>query len=168
LSDILIIVFLILGGLALILAEIITTFFGTLSLGALACFIYAVYRGFQISPSVGISLIIALLIGLPIYVVYLVRWLPHTRLGRRLTLGELPAAKGPQATTEADPATLVGAEGQTLSNLRPSGTVRIGPRRLTARAESGFIPAGAAVKVVSATAFSVVVRPMNTQEPAKE
>jgi membrane-bound serine protease (ClpP class) len=159
-GDILLIVILVLGGLALILAEIITTFFGTLSLAALACFVYAVYRAFQLSPTAGVGLIIGLLIGLPVYVVYLVRWLPGTRLGRKLTLGDKPTATGTQSPTEADTATMIGAEGQTVSALRPSGTVRIGPRRLTARAESGFIPSGTAVKVISASGYLVVVRPL--------
>ena len=168
LGEILLIVVLILGGMALILAEILTTFFGTLSLGALACFAYAVYRCFLISPTAGIGMVIALLIGIPIYIMYLVRWLPHTRMGHRLTLGDKPTATGEQATGEADTETLVGAQGETLSILRPSGTVRIGTRRLTARAESGFIAAGTPIKVISATAFSVIVRPLAPQEPGAQ
>ncbi len=158
LGEILLIAILVLGGMALILLEITTPFFGTMMAASLLCFGYAVYRCFAINTTLGFAIVLALLIGIPIYVVLLIRHFPKTRLGKRLTLGEKPAATGAQATTEPDPATLVGQEGQALSILRPSGTVQIGQRRLTARAESGFIPAGTAVKVVSANAFSVVVR----------
>jgi membrane-bound serine protease (ClpP class) len=119
-----------------------------------------VYRAFAVGPATGVLVIVGLLIGVPVYVICLVRWLPHTRMGRRLTLGDKPVAAGLQSPTEADTAMLVGAEGQTVSSLRPSGTVRIGPRRLTARAETGFIPTGTPVKVISSSGYLVIVRPL--------
>ena len=159
-GDILLIIVLILGGAAIIVAEICTPSFGVLAAAALACFGYAVYRSFLISPILGLAVLVGLLVGLPVYIYYLLRFFPNTPLGRRLTLGKASIPSTPDTLAGIDPATLVGAQGEALTILRPSGTVRLGERRLTARAESGFIAAGTPIKVISATTFVIVVRPV--------
>ena len=158
-SDVLVIVVLIVGGLALILAELCTPAFGTLAVGALVCFVLAVYYTFGLSAVLGLVLIVALLIGLPIYLMYLIRIFPHTPLGNRLALWKLKAGSGtgtgvPEAEDHAD---LMGAEGVAASVLRPSGVVTIEGRRIIATAETGFLPAGTRVRVITSTGMNVVV-----------
>lgn len=54
---------------------------------------------------------------------------------------------------------LIGSEGETMTTLRPVGTVRIAGRRLDAMAESGIIEAGTAIVVTDVYDNQVKVRP---------
>lgn len=166
-KDILLIVVLLIGGLALVLAEICTPAFGMLAVGALVCFGVMVYKCFQVPPQpwVGFASILVLLLGLPAYLVWLVRLFPRTPLGRRLMMRKIEPDTGggvPESRTLKD---LLGAEGVATGPLRPSGTVEIDGRRIVASAESGLIAAGTRVKVVKAGGMNVVVRAL--EEPAK-
>jgi hypothetical protein len=53
---------------------------------------------------------------------------------------------------------LVGLEGQTLTPLRPCGTVEIEGRRLESLAEEGYLPAGTSVRVLRVRSGQLVVR----------
>ncbi len=55
---------------------------------------------------------------------------------------------------------LIGSEGETLTTLRPVGTVRIAGRRLDGMAESGIIEAGTAIVVTDVYDNQVKVRPL--------
>ena len=60
------------------------------------------------------------------------------------------------ATVRAE---LIGASGVAMTDLRPSGTARIGDERLDVVAESEWIRAGTPVRVVRAEGYRHVVRP---------
>lgn len=147
------------GGLALVVAEIITLSFGLLSVMSVACLAAAVYFAFAVSPTLGASVIVALVIGLPIYISLMIKLIRRTPLGRKLMIRDAVAHAPP-----AEVASLVGREGKALTPLRPSGTIAIGEQRLVASAESGFIPAGAAVRVIKAGEINVVVRQVTPLE----
>jgi membrane-bound serine protease (ClpP class) len=53
---------------------------------------------------------------------------------------------------------LVGAQGRTLTPLRPSGTVEFEGRRLDAISEEGLIPEGSSVEAISVRSGRLVVR----------
>jgi membrane-bound serine protease (ClpP class) len=159
-NDIVLIVILILGGLVLTLAEICIPSFGVLALSSLACFGLAVYYSFALNPLAGVLVLVGLLIGFPIFLVYAIRLLPRTPLGRRLSLRKLTADTGGGVPTAQDQVGLIGQEGVAASPLRPSGTVVVGDRRFTATSETGFLPAGARVKVVKSLGLNVMVRPV--------
>lgn len=55
---------------------------------------------------------------------------------------------------------LIGTEGETVTTLRPVGTVRIAGRRLDGMAESGIIEAGTAIVVTDVYDNQVKVRPV--------
>ena len=55
---------------------------------------------------------------------------------------------------------LVGREGKALTDLRPSGTALFGDERVDVVSESEWIPAGSAIRVVSAEGYRHVVRPV--------
>ncbi len=151
---------LILGGMLLIFAEVCTPTFGTLAAAALVCFAFAIYYCFSISSLFGLVATIVTLIGIPIYVAYMIRFFPKTPIGKRLALSERRVNAGggvPQSDTEAK---LLDSEGVTFSTLRPAGTVTFGDRRVQATAEAGYIPAGTRVRVIRATGMNVVVRPI--------
>ena len=58
-------------------------------------------------------------------------------------------------------------EGAALSALRPAGAAQIAGRRVDVVSEGTFIPAGAAVKVVSVEGARVVVR-LSGGDPAED
>lgn len=67
----------------------------------------------------------------------------------------------------ADQKELLGMEGAALSALRPAGAAQIAGRRVDVVSEGTFIPAGAAVKVVSVEGARVVVR-LSGGDPAED
>jgi len=55
---------------------------------------------------------------------------------------------------------LVGAEGVAITDLRPSGTVRIGSERLDVVSDVGFVPKGTPVRVIRTESYRHVVEPI--------
>lgn len=83
------------------------------------------------------------------------RVLPKTQIGRRAFLTEevtgISAAFGKEALA------LVGQSAEALTMLSPSGYVRIAGRRYEAFCQSGQAPAGAALEVIGADNFRLIV-----------
>jgi membrane-bound serine protease (ClpP class) len=87
------------------------------------------------------------------------RHLPFSPRFRQALLTEgLDAREGYVAALPR--AELVGREGTAATDLRPAGTIVLGDERIDAVAESGFIAAGTAVRVVRAEGYRHVVRPV--------
>ncbi len=55
---------------------------------------------------------------------------------------------------------LVGLDGVAVTDLRPSGTARVGEERLDVVTEGGFIPEGSRVRIVQSDGYRHVVRPV--------
>jgi len=55
---------------------------------------------------------------------------------------------------------LLGIEGTAVTDLRPSGTARVGEERLDVVTEGAFIPAGTKVRIVQSDGYRHVVRPV--------
>lgn len=160
---IILIIVLIVLALALIVIEICTPMFGLLGLLALAALTWAVYLGFTLSPVLGIVMIVAMIVALPVFIVWAVKVLPSTGLGRRLALLRKPTGAG-EGTPEAEGLSgLIGTETTAETVLRPSGTIRVDGRRIVAQAEGGFIERGAKVRVVRTAGSHVVVRKIEEQ-----
>ena len=87
-----------------------------------------------------------------------VAWLavfPRTAIGRRIMLQKsLTKGVGERAT----PSELMGAQGRSLTPLRPAGTASIEGRRVDVVAESDFIGRDEPVVVVREEGLRVVVR----------
>lgn len=146
------------AGLLMILLEILTPTFGVLTGLAIVCFTAGIWMAYSISSLVGLLTLLGTLVLVPVYCVVLVKRLPRSRLGRKLFLGDAAAGTG-QAQPEASQySALVGKTGEAESTLRPSGTVRIAGRRYYARAESGQIEQGRAVRVVRFDGMDIIVR----------
>ncbi len=55
---------------------------------------------------------------------------------------------------------LIGHDGVALTDLRPSGTVRVGEERIDVITEGEYIPAGSPVRVVRSEGYRLIVRPV--------
>ena len=121
-------------------------------LGVLAM-AYGTYLAFGVSTgwgmaSVGLSLTVTAL---------LVRLVLRSRAAHRLVLDSLPPD---WKAAESGLEDLLGREGRTLTDLRPAGMMEIDDRRLDVVADSEFLDAGTAVRVVEVEGNRVVVEPV--------
>lgn len=82
--------------------------------------------------------------------------LPHTALGKAMTLNTKLQGKAPVSPT-LDPDLWVGRNGKAVDTLSPQGSVRIDDKDLDAKARRGLIPAGAAIHVVAVDGRTLVV-----------
>ena len=157
-TTLLLIIALVVASMVLFMMEILTPSFGVLTACGLAATAFAVKLAFDISSTFGVLLLLGLIIGMPIYVFLMVKWLPGTALGRKVFLMRASCGTG-DGTPEAEKhRSLVGKTGVAETQLRPSGAVRIEQQRVVALAESGLIDKGKAVTVIEASGSNVIVR----------
>ncbi len=152
------IIALIIAGLLFLGLEFITPTFGVLAFFAVASFIGAIWLGFTISPLAGVLLIVGLLIGVPLWLLFVVRFLPKSPLSRKLFLKQAPKEPGAGIPESDKYNSLVGKIGTAETTLRPTGAVRVDGERIIASAESDMIEDGAQVKVIEASSMNIVVR----------
>ncbi len=97
---------------------------------------------------------------------------PKTGLFRRIVLDAgLGGAHAEVPDLETDSgvdAELLGAQGETLTYLRPFGKARVNGRKIEVTTEGGFLEAGRAVRVVAIEGRNVVVRALDVDEPAAD
>jgi membrane-bound ClpP family serine protease len=91
------------------------------------------------------------------------RILPKTAIGRRAFLTE--EVTGVSAAVGKDALALVGKPAEAVTMLSPSGYVRIDGRRYEAFCQSGQAPAGAALEVIGADSFRLIVTQRLTSIP---
>src|SRR5690606_16423427 len=89
----------------------------------------------------------------------LIRRLPQDRRGRHILLREELARGRGYVSATARPE-LVGAEGVTLTDLRPAGTASVSGERIDVVSEGPWIAAGTPVRVVRAEGYRHVVAPI--------
>jgi membrane-bound serine protease (ClpP class) len=102
---------------------------------------------------VAISVVLAAVMGL-----IAARFLPRTAAGRRFVLAT--ATRTEEGYTAHRPAelSLAGAEGEAVTDLRPTGKIQIEGRIHDGRSERAFISRSARVKVVRVEGHELVVR----------
>jgi membrane-bound serine protease (ClpP class) len=160
-ETVVLIVVLAVAAMVLIVAEICTPTFGLLALLAIACTGLAVYLCYTINGALGLVGLIVALVALPVYSVAAVKIIPRTALGRTLFLKRDAVQPGEGTPEAGELKQYVGRQTTTETVLRPSGTIRIGGKRIVAHAESGMIEKGRRVRVIKASGNHVVVRPMD-------
>ncbi|MHC4561194.1 MAG: NfeD family protein [Planctomycetota bacterium] len=166
-GTILLIVLLIVAAMAIALLEILTPSFGLLGALALACVGVAIYAAWEMDPIFGIVLLVATFVLAPVYLVFLIRWLPTTALGHRVFLKRTVAGTG-EGAPEADALdAMIGKTGTAETLLRPSGAVRVDGKRIVALSESGIIRKGQAVTVIKAGLTNVIVRAAENNDTAQ-
>ncbi|MGE1061415.1 ATP-dependent Clp protease proteolytic subunit [Megasphaera paucivorans] len=87
------------------------------------------------------------------------RRLPKSRLIAKLAL-TTRSTKDKGYTSQADKSAYLDKRGQTITILRPSGTVRIGTERVDAVSDGGFINRGVEVRVIKVEGTRIVVEPV--------
>ncbi len=150
---------LVIAAAVLFLLEILTPIFGIFAgLGLLAA-AGSIVVGFVIGQWVGVAVLAATLVWIPLYLVVVVKVLPKTPLGKRLFLGRTRGQEGGGSIPSSEALReLVGQEGVADTFLRPSGSVRVAGRRVNAVSEQGTISRGTPIRVVRASSTEVVVR----------
>ena len=130
-------------------------------LGTLTLFGAGITGFYAFGSEGGFISIFVLLLGLFVYAILVVRVLPHSSFGRMFTLSEDMKDSKSSASTFHD---LVGQTGTAVTDLRPSGIVRIGKRRVDVVAEGNWIANDSDVKVVEVEGHIVTVREIQDAE----
>ncbi len=142
-------------GILLLLAEVLVPGGIIGSVGGILMFIGCVlaFRDYGVGGGL-VAVVLALALGLAAFYFEL-RILPRTRLGRRAFL--TTEMKGVSAALGSEAKNLVGQPAAALTMLSPSGYVLVAGRRYEAFCQSGQAPAGAALEVIGADSFRLIV-----------
>ena len=144
-----------LAGVVVLMAEVLLPSGGVLSIIAAGLFVYSIYLAFtSISFDAGVMLIMADIIMLPILAIIGLKALGRSPLALKSSLLKSDGV----VSYDEKLSDLVGKEGVAVTNLRPSGTVRIENRRIDVVTRGDFIEKGAAVDVVKVEGSRVVVK----------
>jgi membrane-bound ClpP family serine protease len=148
---------LLLVGLSLLVLEAFIPSGGILSLLSALGIIGAVALAYASAGTVPATLFLLLTaVAVPTAIVLLVRWWPHTALGKLILIQPQPAD---EMVPDLSPLrSLVGAVGRTKSKMLPGGAVRIEGKSYDAVTEGVSLDAGIAVQVVAVRGRSLVVR----------
>jgi len=144
-----------LAGAVVLMAEVLLPSGGVLSIIAAGLFVYSIYLAFtSISFDAGVMLIMADIVILPILAIIGLKALGRSPLALRSSLQKSDGV----VSYDEKLSDLVGKEGVAVTNLRPSGTVRIENRRIDVVTRGDFIEKGAAVEVAKVEGSRVVVK----------
>lgn len=150
----------------LFVLEIVIPSGGIIGLVAVAAGLGAVVAFWFESPTWGIVSLAGLLIMVPVCINFALKVFPNTPFGKKLILGEdeedeeeLARIEQARREEEQKRQALIGAEGTTVTPLRPGGSVKIDGVTIEASSEVGMIDAGVPIKVTKVDAFGVRVRP---------
>ncbi len=141
---------------------------GILAIVSGICAVGGCVAFFRHSTEAGLLSALFLVLAVPTLLWAMIKYYPHTPIGRRMFLGSPPGEEdsGVQRYQESkrqaqqQAAQLVGAEGVAVTDLHPIGIVKIEGERLQALAETGIIEADTRVKVIAVAGSEVRVRPI--------
>lgn len=108
----------------------------------------------QISQAIW-TMAITLILGVAM-IVSMVRYLPENKLFNKLVLAD-QTDRGRGYTSSESKDDLIGLEGETITALRPAGTVLVNGRRVDVVSVGDFVEKGAKVKVVDTSGSRVMV-----------
>ena len=152
------VVALIVAAMVFFLLEILTPMFGLLAGLGIAALAGAIGAAYSVHYVFGLVMLVLTIVWVPAYLIFLVRVLPKTPLGKRMFLQRARKATGEAAPESEKYESLIGAEGVAATLLRPSGAVKIDGQRIIAIAEQGVIHKGTPVRVIGASGTNVIVR----------
>ena len=142
-------------GILLLVAEVLVPGGVIGTVGAILMFIGCVIAFVHYGAGGGL---LALLVGCVLacaafYIEF--RVLPRTKIGRQAFLTK--EMTGVSAAFGAEARNLIGKSAEALTMLSPSGYVRVDGRRYEAFCQSGQAPVGAALEVIGADSFRLIV-----------
>ncbi|PKM80630.1 MAG: serine protease [Firmicutes bacterium HGW-Firmicutes-14] len=148
-----------LGVIALLLEVFVIPGFGVAGILGLGMIVWSIFLASTSAGQAMISLSVAML-GSIVLIYVLVKVMGRRGMWDRLILGmNLDTATG-YVSAKKDLEKYVGKEGVTVTPLRPAGTADLAGDRVDVVTEGGFVPRGAAIKVVLVEGGRVVVRPV--------
>ena len=153
-------------GLALALLEIFFPTAGILAFFSGSALLGAVLLGFKSSPGVGLTVTVAMVIGVPSLIAFGFRWWPHTYVGRQVLL-DAPLAEDvlPDGAQRRQLKGLVGRLGRAKCRMLPSGVVTVDRQTLDATSEGMVIEAGQTVRIIKIESNRLVVRAVEEEIP---
>jgi membrane-bound serine protease (ClpP class) len=137
---IIIVLILQLAGTLAIMAELLVTSFGLLSIAAVGFFAYSYYLVYQYSPTAIIFLIIINLISIPATLIFVVKKLKKSKAMALEDIIDGEAFVSPVN---------IGETGSAVTDLRPAGTALINGKNIDVYSEGEYIEKGAKIKVIS-------------------
>lgn len=134
---------------------------GILGFLSIASMVGAAILGFQSGTYVGAGILGSGLVGLPVVVAFALRYLPSTRMGRKLMLGAPTSEEVlPRGNREQLLKRLIGRQGVAKTIMLPAGAVTIENRTIDAVSEGVVIEAGQPIRVIDVRGNRVVVQPI--------
>ncbi len=153
---------------ALVIAEILIPSGGMLGLTATVVAVTSIIVGYTYSSTMALTLTLLYVLTTPIVLGLLIRFWPKTKIGRRMLNRETLEADSalPEPTTiDGTPLSeFVGRIGTAMSNLLPSGEVKIDGHRSDAVSTGLAIDTGTLVIVVRVHTGKLQVREANEDE----
>jgi membrane-bound serine protease (ClpP class) len=147
------------GGIILILLELflpggILGILGLISI--IASFFFASYDLTHMAISLTIALVLTVIAAIALY-----KFIGYRGglLSKIILKDATSAEKGYNSFDNRH--SLIGLEGESLTDLRPSGTAIINDERMDVVSEGTFIPKGSAIKVIKIEGIRVIVRELN-------
>jgi membrane-bound serine protease (ClpP class) len=159
-------IFLMVIGLGLVIAEVFFVSFGILAVLAAVSLISSVFLAFtEYGQGTGFVMLTVAAAGLPTAVYMALKLLPKTGLGKTLILSgtELDMDK---ASREPGIEKLLGQRGRTLSDLRPAGFARIEGKKVDVITRGEMLGADVLVTVIEVEGNRVVVAEDHDTEPS--
>ena len=130
---------------------------GALGAGVVMSLVGSLATGADFAQAFGILSLSAVVVVVGVWA--LVRHLPGSgRFSRSGLLLRDETSRETGYISAAVRSELIGAQGVALTDLRPSGAARVGNERFDVTAETDWIPAGAAVRIVRSDGYRLVVQ----------
>ena len=139
------------AGIVMLVGEMLLPTSGALGIMGCGAIIGGISVGFYIHQWIGVSLLLVVLALTPVAWTAVLHYWPRTPLGRGILLP-------PMDSTVQPPHVGLGQYGIAVSELRPMGWCEFDDARHEVRSETGVIPAGSKVKVVSIDGGRLIVR----------
>ena len=162
-SDLLVPLGLLFLGMFLLVIEVFLPSAGLLGICAAVALLSSVVLAFyQCGTGVGTVFFGVALVATGSTIFTLVKWWPHTPLGK-LILVEPEPAEGATPTKLSQLKSLIGEIGQATVVMLPGGLVRIGGKNYDAVTDGAVIEKGTWVEVVALRGLNLIVRPITEE-----
>lgn len=150
-------------GLILLAVEVlILPGFGVAGIIGIASLVISIVLAAPSLEQAVISLVLAL-IGTIALLVVSIKFMPTRRVWQKLILGVKQQTEGGYVAPEVSMERLKGAQGVSVSILRPAGVAEIDGERIDVVAEGSFIPSGTPVQVIKVEGTRVIVKEDRTR-----
>lgn len=147
-------------GLLLVLVEVFVPAGGLIGIAGLVAIVGSVAAAFSLhGTGAGAAVLLVAVIGTPIVLVLALKMFPKSIVGKWLILRTSLTDPSLEDSIQAGmPASWVGLRGTALTDLRPTGTARIGEKKLSVVSSGEYIERNAPLVVMKHEGSRVVVR----------